>query len=343
MISAWSTGPWATGVKFCELMEHFTLVKNTGTDIDDIKKTLKTFGKDHHYIIAGYPIFLQSMLESDFPWKEYDIDLATGGDAYSALWPGRMKKKLKSSTTIVSSYGCSDIDIGIGFESSFAQAIREEAAHNPGLAEALFGKLPTFPMLFQYNPTMHYIHNLSNGEFGVTHLDAYVASPKIKYNVHDFGGSIRFSHMMDVLEHFAPDLLKNWGGEDILHLPFLYIAGRSDGTLSFDGANVFPDQVDMILSELFAKQVNHFKMLRKEKGKKIFYLLVELRKGVRKTQTLVRSIEKSIRTQLPLMNKDYKESLENNRKLAPNVVLYSFNTGPFKDVYKKVKYKYIEK
>jgi len=342
MISAWSTGPWATGVKFCELAEHFSLVKNTGTDRDDIIQTMKTFGKGYHYIIAGYPLFLQTLFEMDFNWKDYDIDLLTGGDGYSAVWPSKISHKLKHDAKVVSSYGCSDIDIGIGFETPFAQTIRHEAAHNRSLSAALFGGLQTTPMLFQYNPALHNIQNLPGGEFAITHLDPDTASPKIKYNIHDTGGKIDFSAMIAILKEHAPRLLELMK-DDTLHLPFLYIAGRSDGTLSFDGGNVYPEQLDIIFTKIFPDKVNHFKMLRAEKKKQPFQILVELRKGIKKTKMLTREIESAILEQLPKLNKDYAESLANNKNLVPIVELFNLNEGLFKENPAAIKYKFIEK
>ena len=344
MISAWSTGPWATGVKFCELTEHLSLVKNTGTDKENIKSTLKTFGKKYQYIIAGYPVFLQTLFEEKFPWEEYHIDVLTGGDGYSVMWPEKIRRKLKPGAKIISSYGCSDIDIGIGFETPFSQKIREEALHNEDLAKALFGNLQTIPMLFQYNPLLHciHIHNLPGGEFAITHLDHYVASPKIKYNIHDLGGGLNFSFMMNILKKHAPHLVPSGNNENILYLPFLFVAGRSDGTLSFDGANVFPEQVDIVMTKHFLKDVNNFKMARKEKKNQPFRIMVELKKGVKKTKSLKKEIEEKIKDNLPLLNKDYRESLQNNKRLAPIVELFSPKQGPFKET-KKIKYKFIEK
>jgi len=132
IISAWSTGPWATGVKFCELMEKIALVKNTATDPEDIIRTLKMFGKDRNYIIGGYPPFLKNLLdgyEKEINWKEYKINLITGGEGTPLDWVYYVKSKLAADAKIVSSYGASDIDIGVGFETPLAFFIRETFGH----------------------------------------------------------------------------------------------------------------------------------------------------------------------------------------------------------------------
>jgi len=347
VLSAWSSGPWATGIKFCELVEHFALVKNTTTDMKDIMQTIKKFGSNYHYIIAGYPIFLENLFEQKFPWKNYSIDIVTGGDGCSVSWPKKIRGKLKNGANIVSSYGCSDIDIGIGFETPFAQQIRVESSRNKSLAKALFGDLEVIPMLFQYNPSMHFIQNLPNNEFAVTHLDFNVASPKIKYNIHDIGQAIKFNDVMNALNKHSKSLFNKYKSgkykNPVLHLPFIYIAGRSDGTISLDGGNIFPEQIDIILKQQFCKETDNFKLKRDEKKKNPFRILIELKNGVKKSNNLKKKIEGVIGTSLPNLNTDYKESLKNNKDLKPVVELFGKGMGPFDLDDHEIKYNYIEK
>ena len=137
VISAWSVGPWATGIKFSEMMERISLVKNTATDPNDIIETLKIFGNKRNYLIAGYPPFVKNLIEEhpEVKWKNYNIDLVTGGEGIPIEWVYYMKRKLKDGAKIISSYGCSDIDIGIGMESSFCFFIREVAYKNEKFKE----------------------------------------------------------------------------------------------------------------------------------------------------------------------------------------------------------------
>jgi len=342
VISAWSSGPWATGVKFCELVEHFSLIKNTGPDIEEIITTLRTFGRKYHYIISGYPLFLQSLFESDFPWKSYEMDIITGGDGYSAVWPKKIRGKLKQKTKIISAYGCSDIDIGIAVETPFAQAIREVSAHNKLLLRRIFGNLQTVPMLFQYNPSFYYIQNLPSGEFAVTHLDQNVISPKIKYNVHDIGRSIPFREMRNILREYADGLIRMHTDSEILHLPFLFVAGRSDGTLSFDGANVYPEQIDIILTKYFLRYINNFKLVKKEHRRQPFHILIELRRGVKGSSALLSAISKKVSEHLPLLNRDFADSLVHNPSLLPIIEIYPLESDPFKNNQNKIKYKFVE-
>ena len=139
VLSAWSSGPWATGLKFCELLEKHGLVKNTTADIDNIARTLKQLGTKYNYLIAGYPPFLKNLLDSNVvDWKKYKIDMLTGGESSSVEWKRYMRNKLgNKNSKIISSYGASDVDIGIGFETPLSEFIRELSNDNPKINQAL--------------------------------------------------------------------------------------------------------------------------------------------------------------------------------------------------------------
>lgn len=357
VINTWSTGPWATGIKFCEMMEKISLVKNTATDPKEVIDTLKMFGKERTYLLSGYPPFIKNLLddyEKEINWREYDIDIVTGGEGIPLEWVYYVKNKLKPGARVVSSYGCSDIDIGIGFETPLSFFIRELAGKDEKLRLELFGK-EELPMLFQYNPLMHYIRNVVNDgkpEYEITLLDTSAASPKIKYNLHDEGKKFSYLEIIDLLSKHYPDysdlfLKKGEKSSDILHLPFLCVFGRSDGTLSFDGANVYPEQIERgILGEKkLAKYTNRFKMEKKydKKHTASFQVHLELKKGVKVNSALNNLYAKQILMELLKINPDFRESYAKNKTLVPHINLYPFEHHLFRQDDGKVKNIYLKK
>ncbi|HIG93230.1 TPA: hypothetical protein HA234_03455 [Candidatus Woesearchaeota archaeon] len=359
VLSAWSSGPWATGVKFCELMERVALVKNTTTDPLDIINTLKMFGNKRNYLIGGYPPFVRNLLydyDDQISWKDYTIDIITGGEGVTLEWVYHLRKKLQKKAKIVSSYGASDIDIGIGFESPLAFFIRETIARNPALKQELFPH-NDLPMIFQYNPTTHYITEKKNAEgcpeFEITLLDKHSALPKVKYNLHDAGRKLSFKEMIRAIEkhrpHFWPEFKSKAQGkeEDILHLPFLCVFGRSDGTLSFDGANVHPSDIQECteLHPELQRKINRFKMEKDfdRQHNPLFIIHIELKKNCRGEKRLGQKYEQVLRKELPKVNRDFKESVSKNPKLAPRVKLYAFEHPLFRKDDTKVKNIYIVK
>jgi phenylacetate-CoA ligase len=358
VISAWSVGPWATGIKFSALMEKLALVKNTATDPDDVVRTLKMFGNKKNYLIGGYPPFVKNLIEENskkIKWKNYKIDLVIGGEGVTVEWVKYMKKKLRPGSKIVSSYGASDIDIGVGFETPFCFFIRELISKNKTFRNQLIGK-EEVPMIFQYNPTLHYIKNKvsskGKGEFQITLLDDNTVSPKVKYNIHDEGKKLTFNEMMGELNTNLKNPLnkfKTSGGkiEDILNLPFLLIFGRTDGTLSFDGANVFPLQIEkgILRNKELVKKTKRFKIEKKhdKKHNVQFHVHIELKENHKTHPKLKTKYYNNILNELLESNPDFKESYSKNKKLKPIINIYKYSHPLFEIDKHKVKNIYIVK
>jgi phenylacetate-CoA ligase len=104
-------------------------------------------------------------------------------------------------------------------------------------------------MLFQYNPLDYYIETDQNRELIVTINRLTVLSPRIRYNIHDLGGTVSFEQMLHHLGAHGLDPLGacRQPGRPVFRLPFLYLFGRSDQTISYMGANIYPEDVEQAL------------------------------------------------------------------------------------------------
>jgi phenylacetate-CoA ligase len=269
ILSCWSPGPWTTDLKFCQLFEHFGLVKNIGPNIDGVIETMKKLGKKYNYLLAGYPPFCKELFEkgrSKINWKLYKIDVLVGGEGFALEWRKYVRNIVGKNVRIFSAYGASDVDIAIAFETPFSIFLRELSSKNSGL-RSVFCNNGRYPMIFQYNPLAHYINNIKNAnsdgrivdEFSITPLDFNISCPKIKYNIGDEGKKIGFTEMRSLVDKHASKEFNNYltkVRESLLHLPFLIIYGRSDGTISINGTNIYPEQVERALirnNSLFSK------------------------------------------------------------------------------------------
>ena len=352
-LSGWSSGPWATGLKFCELLERYTLVKNSTADIDNIVRTLKQLGTKYNYLVAGYPPFLKNLFDSKkINWKKYKIDVLTGGESTSVAWKRYIKKQLgNDKVKIISSYGASDIDIGVGFETPFSEFVRELCLDNPKLNKKLFGTSQN-PIVFQYNPLMHYIENTKKKDFNITVLDENVTSPKVKYNLHDQGGKISYKEMVKIVKKYEKGNLKEYIKKNkTLKLPFLYVCGRVDGTISIGGNNIYPEQVATAIHESkYASAINRF-MIGASHDKNFnvkFDVHVELKKGTKENKAVKETLERVILQTLMAKNLEFKEYYHNHKSnqkyLKPKVSLYNFDKEEmFKKQDGKLKNSYIVK
>lgn len=316
LINAFSCGPWSGGVTLTLLLRHDMLVKTVGTDIEGVLQTLRSFGPEYQYIISGYPLFLSEILRQDFPWDDYRIDLISGGDAHSISWQKQIEKKIHGR--IVSAYGASDINVGLGVETPLTHALRASLAQNENLRQQVswYGEVP---MIFQYNPLNILVEQLDR-ELIMTYLTPLKAHPIVRYNLHDEGKVFSYQDFRSLVIEHSPQLSEVFK-QNHLRLPFLIIEGRSDGAISLDGANVHPGEIEDILAGI--PEVNRFKMARREIAPH-FVLLLELEEGVQGTEELRTRLAELLKAELAERNRDYAESLQANPGLVPYTVLLEY-------------------
>ena len=113
-------------------------------------------------------------------------------------------------------------------------------------------------MVFQYNPLIHHLEVNAGGEVVCTVSRLDLLAPRIRYNVHDFGaapisrrcaapfgGSATTSTGSAAAEVRGPRGPLPWTRP--IPLPFLWIHGRRDATISVMGANIYPEDFEAVL------------------------------------------------------------------------------------------------
>jgi phenylacetate-CoA ligase len=84
VINAFALGPWATGVNVTMSCVSFSKLKSLGPEKEKIENTLKQFGKNHNYVIMGYPPFLKYLVDnSEIEWEKFNIAFIFGGESMS--------------------------------------------------------------------------------------------------------------------------------------------------------------------------------------------------------------------------------------------------------------------
>jgi phenylacetate-CoA ligase len=167
-----------------------------------------------------------------------------GGEGMSEALRARLEQQF---VAVYSAYGASDLDIGVACELPVSIRIRQRAAENSALARALFGDDRRLPMVFQYNPLDYFIETNESHELIITVNRLRMLSPRIRYNIHDVGGTISYERMRALCSDFGFDIAAPVDGCPPMRLPFLFVHGRSDATLSYMGANIYPEDVEQAL------------------------------------------------------------------------------------------------
>jgi len=106
-----------------------------GPNIDEIyaciKEQARIYGREHAIVVSGYPPHMRSVVElavkEGFPLHEYTIYSVVGGEAMSEDLRDLLVEQKDPEGNILrtgfkqcySSYGASDLDINIGYESDF--------------------------------------------------------------------------------------------------------------------------------------------------------------------------------------------------------------------------------
>jgi len=111
------------------------------------------------------------------------------------------------------------------------------------------------------------------------------------------------------------------------NLPFVYVFGRADFTVSYYGANIYPENVTVGLEqpEIMAWVTGKFVLETQETedGNKYLHIAVELLPGVEPNKTMAPLIAASIRAQLLRLNSEFANYTPAERQL-PRITLRSF-------------------
>jgi phenylacetate-CoA ligase len=196
-------------------------------------------------VLLGYPPFVKDVIDSGTGWADHDIKMVFAGEVFSEEWRdlvatrGGVQDPVRGTASL---YGTADAGV-LGNETPQSVSIRRFLAGKPDLARDLFGdsRLPT---LVQYDPASRFfeVHNGTPGT-GTLLFSGDNGVPLIRYHIADDGGVI--THQ-DMLEFCARNGFTPAGGPE---LPFVFVFGRSLFTVSFFGANIYPENVTVGLEQ----------------------------------------------------------------------------------------------
>lgn len=348
VLNAFSMGAWATGLTTAIALERNGLVKATGPDIEKILGTMTELGPGHTYLIVGYPPFLKLLLDegerAGFRWSEFRMHALLGGEGNSE---GLRDYLLRRFVSVYSGYGATDVEIGLAAETPVCIALRRLALARPDVAAALFDEADRVPMIFQYNPLLHHVEVNEHRELLFTVSRHGTLSPKVRYNVHDEGGTLRDDELRRRLGAFGLRLEELAPGAGrLVRMPYLYVFGRRDSTVSVMGANIYPADIEagIYADPELAAHVASFRLtiVEPSPGETRPAVAIELERG-EPTEALGRSLAASIEEQLLRTNRDYREASHEYPALMPPIVsLHAKGSGPFAGSRDRIKHRYVE-
>ncbi len=340
LLNCFALGPWATGMNVSMSLVDVGILKSIGPDQQKLENTLEIFGTSYRYLVFGYPPFIKSFVDSSrLPLKQYRMDLIVGGEGISEPLRDHL---LQYFQTVISSYGASDLEINIGVETELTINLRRLCMKNRALSQTLFGReIP--PMIFQYNPLDYVIETTPQGELIYTIGRQTSAAPKIRYNLHDLGGTMSHKQLSSALSEQNIDIAEL--GTPQSRFPILFVYGRSDLTVPFYGAKVYPTDVEEIINAepSLINRINSFQIASYED--------TNINRRLKIRLELVRDIKERFEADVQLrdlfydglcqMNQDFREVTKMFDRSCVEIEIYDFETGPFSERDIRVKNRYV--
>ncbi|BAZ41039.1 hypothetical protein NIES4101_70010 [Calothrix sp. NIES-4101] len=296
-----------------------------GNNKDEIIRVVSELGTNFEQVVLlGYPPFLKDVIDTGIArgvaWQQYNIKFVTAGEVFSEEWRSLVAERIGSQNPcydFASLYGTADAGV-LGNETPLSICIRRFFAENPEAAKALFGE-SRLPTLVQYDPLSRFFEVKD----GVLLFSGNNGIPLIRYNILDNGGIITYKAMLEFLSHWgfnpvtalSSSINNNINVETeetcrgIRNLPFVYVFGRSNFTVSYFGANIYPENISVGLEQSGIKEwvTGKFVLQVIENSDKNRFLTVtvELAPGVEASEEKRQEITTSILVQLKRLNSEF--------------------------------------
>jgi phenylacetate-CoA ligase len=317
-LGTWVGGMFTTNCcRYLASKGYAITVITPGNNKEDILRVVQELGDNFaQVVLLGYPPFLKDVIDTGLvrgvEWQSYQIKFVMAGEVFSEEWRSLVGERVGFQNPCYDSaslYGTADAGV-LGNETPLSICIRRFLAQNPAAAKALFGE-SRLPTLVQYDPVSRFFE-VQNGQLLFSGNNGI---PLIRYNILDTGGIIPYDAMLQFLADWGFNPLENLtphtqqSPRGIHQLPFVYVFGRSNFTVSYFGANIYPENVTVGLEQPVIKEwvTGKFVLQVKEDTDKNRFLsvVVELAPNVEGSEDKRQTIATSILTQLLRLNGEF--------------------------------------
>jgi phenylacetate-CoA ligase len=352
-LGTWVGGMFTTNCcRYLASKGYLITVITPGNNKEEILRVVEELGSAFEQVVLlGYPPFLKDVIDTGIArgvkWQQYQIKLVMAGEVFSEEWRSLVGERIGSQnpcSDFASLYGTADAGV-LGNETPLSICIRRFLAENPDAARALFGE-SRLPTLVQYDPFTRFfeVHDgglLFSGDNGI---------PLVRYDILDTGGIVSYDAMLQFLAEWGFNPLENLPSDTqqsprgIHQLPFVYVFGRSNFTVSYFGANIYPENVTVGLEQPVIQEwvTGKFVLQVKEDEDKNRFLsvVVELAPGVEGSEAQRQAIASSILSQLLRLNSEFANYVPPEYQ-TPQVILAPMSDSEYFPI--GVKHRYTRK
>ncbi|HVW29943.1 MAG TPA: phenylacetate--CoA ligase family protein [Polyangiaceae bacterium] len=327
-LGTWVGGMYTTNA--CRLVAargYPITVVAPGNVKDEIVRVLRDFAPGFEQVVLlGYPPFLKDVLEygaaRGLDFARMNTKCVMAGEVFSESWRELVTQRMGAPSPCYSTaslYGTADGGV-LANETPLSIAVRQRLASAPELARELFGE-SRLPTLAQYDPRARFFE--TDGRTLLFSSDGAV--PLVRYAILDHGGVLAHDDLVGKLRAAGLNPYDELSGErGARRLPFVFVFGRSDFTVSFYGANVFPENVSVGLEAPGVHEFvsGKFVMEVAEGGDAPARLsiAVELAPGEQATAARAERVAQSVLLALLRLNSEFSSYVPEERRL-PQVTL----------------------
>lgn len=341
-VNAFAMGAWIGGVFTYEAI-HRVAQKGypistitPGVNKAEVINSVRKLGKHFDQVIIGcYPPMLRDIIDlgikEGLDWGDYNLGVVFSAEGFSEEFRdyiaerGQLDDIYKST---LNHYGT--VDLGtMSHETPLSILLRRQALVDKQLFKGLFGDINKQPTVTQFLPEMFYFE----ADDGRVVCSGYSGLPLVRYDLKDRGGVLKLTDVEQIYVNNGMDLgaeLKKAGiGDTSWNLPLVYLYERSDFSVAFIGAQIYPEEVKRVLMHReFRDQLTGKLTLEVSTDDKMqSHLLVhlELKNGQTAPEVPTKPIEEAIKSSLLEGNTEYASNYSSyGDKIRPQVKLWPY-------------------
>jgi phenylacetate-coenzyme A ligase PaaK-like adenylate-forming protein len=334
-VVCFALGTWVGGMYTVACCRHLAAkgfpitVITPGNNVDEILRVVPELASFYDQVVLlGYPPFIKNVIDTGsgrgVDWSGYGIRLVLAGEVFSEQWRDLVCTRAgmtRPCLDTASLYGTADAGV-LGNETPLSVSVRRFLARTPAAARELFGEA-RLPTLVQYDPETRYLETLD----GTLLFTADGAVPMVRYHIADEGGLVEYGEMLAFCRVHGFDPIAEIAAQSdrgAPALPFSYVFGRSLFTVSYFGANIYPENISVGLEqpEISEWVTGKFAVRVTEDvdANSALIVIVELAPGERPDAERERVLAASIRTELRRLNSEFANYVPAEDQ-TPTVVL----------------------
>jgi len=329
-------GTWVGGMytaaccRYLAAKGYPVTVVTPGNTPGEIHRAVRELGPHFQQVVLlGYPPFVKGVIDAGaadgLDWSRYKPKLVFAGEVFTEEWRALVCRRVGAadpSRDTASLYGTADAGV-LGNETPLSITLRRWLAQHPDAARKLFGE-SRLPTLVQYDPLSRYFEAVD----GTLVISGDNGVPLVHYHIADRGGVIDYAHMMAFMKDHGADPAAALAPDDRhgdYALPFVYLFGRADFTLSYYGANIYPENLSVGLEQppltdwVSGKFV--MEITRDDDDNPRLAVAVELLPGTAGHEAITAAVVESLHRELRRLNSEFANYVPADRQ-APRVTLY---------------------